>query len=235
MPGRRVTAREQELIDKANRYLPGGGLGNVFSDVVIREGRGARVWDVSGNEYVDYLLGSGPMLVGHAHPQVVAAVREQIERGTTFFANNEQAILLAEEIVKAVPCAEKVRFSSSGSEATLFAMRTARAYRKCDKILKFEGGFHGMNDYSLMSMAPAQPLDFPHPTPDSAGIPRSIQGEVLIAPFKRYRDHLGHRGAVPRRAGRGHRRTVPAAPGTEAGFPAGVAGGHSAVRDTPDL
>ena len=183
MPGRRVTAREQELIDKANRYLPGGGLGNVFSDVVIREGRGARVWDVSGNEYVDYLLGSGPMLVGHAHPQVVAAVREQIERGTTFFANNEQAILLAEEIVKAVPCAEKVRFSSSGSEATLFAMRTARAYRKCDKILKFEGGFHGMNDYSLMSMAPAQPLDFPHPTPDSAGIPRSIQGEVLIAPF----------------------------------------------------
>jgi glutamate-1-semialdehyde 2,1-aminomutase len=178
-----VTAEEQQLVRKAQQYMPGGSLGNLYNDVIIREGRGSRVWDVSGNEYVDYLLGSGPMLLGHSHPEVVAAVREQLERGTTFFATNEHAILLAEEIVKAVPCAEKLRFSSSGTEATLYAMRAARAYRKRDKILKFEGGFHGMNDYALMSMGPARPADFPTPVPDSAGIPRSVQGEMLIAPF----------------------------------------------------
>ena len=158
-------------------------MGNVRKDIVISKGRAGRVWDVSGNEYVDYLLGSGPMLVGHSHPEVMAAVRDQLERGTTFFATNDQAILLAEEVVKAVPCAEKVRFSTSGSEATLYAMRAARAYRRRDKILKLEGGFHGMNDYALMSTKPSAPLDFPHPTPDSAGIPRSIQEEMLIAPF----------------------------------------------------
>ena len=183
MPERRTSVEERDLIEKAHRYLPGGSLGNVSTDVVIRKGRGGRVWDVSGNEYIDYLLGSGPMLVGHAHPEVVAAVHEQVERGTTFFASNEQAILLAEEIVKAVPCADKVRFVSSGSEATLYAMRAARAFRKRDKVLKFEGGFHGMNDYALMSMGPAEPLDFPQATPDSAGIPGSVQGEMLIAPF----------------------------------------------------
>ncbi len=183
MPGRKVTARERELIEKARKLLPAGSNGNLSFDIIIQEGRGARVWDISGNEYVDYLLGSGPMIVGHAHPEVVAAVQEQLLRGTTFFALNEYAILLAEEIVKAVPCAEKVRFCSTGTEATLYAMRTARAYRKRDKVLKFEGGFHGMNDYALMSMAPARPRDFPYPTPDSAGIPRSVQNEMLVAPF----------------------------------------------------
>ena len=179
----KTSARQQELIDKAHRYLPGGSLGNLATSVVIEKGKGGRVWDAAGNEYVDYLLGSGPIIVGHAHPEVVAAVREQLDSGATFFAINEHAILLAEEIVKAVPCAEKVRFSSTGSEATVYAMRAARAYRKRDKILKFEGGFHGMNDYALMSTMPASPLDFPHPTPDSPGIPRSVQNEMLIAPF----------------------------------------------------
>ena len=182
--GRQISSdKEKELKRKANKFLPGGSLGNVSNDVIISEGRGGRVWDVSGNEYIDYLLGSGPMLLGHSHPDVVTAVLAQIERGTTFFVNNEHAILLAEEIVKAVPCAEKVRFSSSGTEATLYAMRTARAYRKLDKILKFEGGFHGMNDYALMSMAPPDPPEFPRATPDTAGIPACIQEEVLIAPF----------------------------------------------------
>ena len=183
MPGRVRGAREREALERAKRYLPGGSTGNVYTDVIIQKGRGARVWDLSGNEYVDYLLGSGPMLVGHSHPEVVAAVMEQVERGTTFFALNEYAILLAEEIVRAVPCAEKVRFLSSGTEATLYAMRVARAYRKREKILKFEGGFHGMNDYALMSMAPTRSLDFPSATPDSAGIPESVRSEMLIAPF----------------------------------------------------
>ena len=118
MADRKITEKEIGLIKKAHKYLPGGSIGNISGDVVIREGRGGRIWDVSGNEYIDYLLGSGPMLLGHAHPEVIAAVREQLERGTTFFANNEYAILLAEEIAKALPCADKVRFNSSGSEAT---------------------------------------------------------------------------------------------------------------------
>ena len=183
MPDRTVGASERDVLEAAYRYLPGGSNGNMSTDVVIREGRGGRVWDLSGNEYVDYVLGSGPMLIGHAHPEVVAAVTEQLAHGTTVFALNEYAVRLAEAIVEAVPCADKVRYTSSGSEATLYAMRAVRAYRKRDKILKFEGGFHGMNEYSLMSMAPTQPLDFPTPVPDSAGIPRSVQEEVLIAPF----------------------------------------------------
>ena len=124
---RDMTSREQELVSIAHRVLPGGSLGNIANDLVIDRGEGSHIWDVSGNQYIDYLLGSGPMLVGHAHPEVLEVVRDQLEKGTTFFAGNEHAILLADEVVKAVPCAEKVRFSSTGSEATLYAMRAARA------------------------------------------------------------------------------------------------------------
>jgi glutamate-1-semialdehyde 2,1-aminomutase len=171
------------LVEKAKRVLPGGTFGNFPGEVVIREGRAGRVWDEDGKEYVDFLLGSGPMLVGHAHPEVTAAAQERIARGTTFFANNRWGIELAEAIVAAVPCAEQVRFVSSGSEADLYAMRAARAFRKRDKILKFEGGYHGMSDYSLMSLAPRHPGNFPRPVPDSAGIPRSLRDEILVAPF----------------------------------------------------
>ena len=183
MAERIISAAESELIQRAHRVLPGGSLGNIGRDIVITEGNAGHVRDASGNEYIDFLLGSGPMLIGHAHPEVTEVVRQQIERGTTFFANNDQAIMLAEELVNAVACADKVRFTSSGTEATFYALRTARAYRQRDKILKFEGGYHGMHDYALMSMSPANPRDFPRPTPDSAGIPRAIEDEVLIAPF----------------------------------------------------
>jgi len=177
------TPAELELMEEAKRVLPAGSFGNVPNDIVVREGKGGRVWDESGNEYVDFLLGSGPMLVGHAHPEVMAAVQEQVAHGTTFFANNRKGIELAEEIVDAVPCAEKVRFVSTGSEADLYAMRAVRAHRKRDKILKFEGGYHGMSDYSLMSLAPKHSGNFPQPTPDSAGIPQSVRGEMVIAPY----------------------------------------------------
>src|SRR5881392_4408975 len=153
----------QEIVAKAKRVLPGGTFGNFAAEVVIREGKAGRVWGENGKEYIDYLLGSGPMLVGHAHPEVTAAVQERIAQGTTFFANNRWGIELAAAIVEAVPCAEQVRFVSTGSEADLYAMRAARAYRKRDKILKFEGGFHGMSDYSLMSLAPRRPGNFPQP------------------------------------------------------------------------
>ena len=148
---------ERALVEKARRVLPGGSFGNFPGDVVIREGRGGRVWDESGKEYVDFLLGSGPMLVGHAHPEVTAAAQARVAQGTTFFANNRYGIELAEAIVDAVPCAEQVRFVSTGSEADLYAMRAARAFRRRDKILKFEGGYHGMSDYSLMCLAPSGP------------------------------------------------------------------------------
>ena len=174
---------ERDLVETARSVLPGGGFGNVSHEIVIARGLGGRVWDVSGNEYVDYLLGSGPMLVGHSHPEVVEAVQDQLAKGTTFFANNEAGIRLAAAIVDAVACAERVRFVSSGSEADLYAMRLARACKKRDKILKFEGGYHGMSDYGLMSLSPRRSSNFPRPIPDSAGIPKSVRDEVLVAPF----------------------------------------------------
>ncbi len=183
MSAKAASEREEELLLRAQRVLPGGSFGNFPADIVIREGQGGRVWDENGREYVDFLLGSGPMLLGHAHPEVSGAAEAQLKRGTTFFADNRAGIELAEEIVAAVPCAEKLRFVSSGSEADLYAMRAARAFRRRDKILKFEGGYHGMSDYSLMSLAPKSPGNFPRPIPDSAGIPKSLANEVLVAPF----------------------------------------------------
>jgi len=176
-------AEELAAVETARRVMPAGGFGNVSYDVVIARGQGSRVWDVSGNEYIDYLLGSGPMIVGHSHPEVVAAVQAQVAEGMTFFANNAAGIRLAEVIVEAVGCAEKVRFVSTGSEADLYAMRVARAFRKRDKILKFEGGYHGMSDFSLMSLAPKRTANFPQAIPDSAGVPKSIADEMLVAPF----------------------------------------------------
>ena len=183
MSGRNVSEEESGIVERARKVLPAGGFGNVTFDVVVARGDGGHVWDESGNEYIDYLLGSGPMLVGHAHPDVTAAVTEQVAKGSTFFANNALGIQLAEKICEAMACAEKVRFVSSGTEATFYAMRAARAYRGRDKILKFEGGFHGMSDYALMSMAPAQPGNFPQAVPDTAGIPERVSDEMLIAPY----------------------------------------------------
>jgi len=183
MPAPAHSAEERDLIERARRVLPAGGFGNYATDIVVREGFGGRVRDVSGNEYVDYLLGSGPMFIGHAHPEVTEAVLAQVPKGSTFFANNEHGIRLAEAIVDAMACAEQVRFVSSGSEADLYAMRVARAFRRRDKIRKFEGGYHGMSDYGLMSLAPQRLANFPRPVPDSAGIPRSVEEEVLVAPF----------------------------------------------------
>jgi glutamate-1-semialdehyde 2,1-aminomutase len=177
----------REILERAARVLPGGVLGSHAQvpglEFVVREGRGAYLWDTTGRRYLDYLLGSGPMLLGHAHPAVLEAVQRQLGRGTTYLLVNEPIIELAETLCRAVPCAEQVRFTSSGTEATFFALRVARAFTRRDKILKFEGGFHGTHDYSLMSVSPRSPKAFPAPMPDSAGIPRAIEGEVLIAPY----------------------------------------------------
>ncbi|SHM81525.1 glutamate-1-semialdehyde 2,1-aminomutase, partial [Roseovarius litoreus] len=173
----------QTWAERASVVLPAGGFGNFDPSVFIREGKGSRVWDEDGREYVDYLIGSGPMLLGHGHPEVLEAVAEQLPKGMTFFANNAPGVELAEEICRAVACAEQVRFLSSGGEADMYAMRLARAYTGRDKILKFEGGYHGMSAEAQMSLAPSRLVNFPQAVPDSAGIPEAVRDEMLIAPF----------------------------------------------------
>jgi glutamate-1-semialdehyde 2,1-aminomutase len=170
------------LLDTANRVLPGGHFGNMAGPTLV-EGQGGHVRDTEGRDYIDYLLGSGPMFIGHAHPAVTAAVMEQVPRGTTFFANNPAGIRLAEAIVDAMACADQLRFVSSGSEADMYAMRLARAFRGREKILKFEGGYHGMSDHGLMSLSPKREANFPQAIPDSAGIPAHIADDMLVAPY----------------------------------------------------
>src|SRR5437868_9470137 len=178
---------QASLVARAARVLPGGVLGSHRHapglEFVVKDAQGAYLWDTDGRRYLDYLLGSGPMVLGHAHPAVVDAVQKQVAHGSTFMLLNEPIIELTEEVVRAVPCAEQVRYTSSGSEATFFALRVAQAYRKRDKVMKFEGGFHGTHDYVLMSVVPRSPKAFPAPMADSAGIPHAIEGEVLVAPY----------------------------------------------------
>ena len=174
---------QADWIERARKVLPAGGFGNFDPNVIIARGKGSRVWDEDGREYVDYLIGSGPMLLGHGHPEVMEAVLEQLPNGMTFFANNAKGIELAEAIVDAVPCCEQVRFVASGGEADMYAMRLARAYTRRDKILKFEGGYHGMSAEAQMSLAPTMLTNFPQAVPDSAGIPQSVADQMLIAPF----------------------------------------------------
>jgi glutamate-1-semialdehyde 2,1-aminomutase len=181
------TAEHVRLLEDAERYMPGGALGafRLPDDVqvVIREGRGSRVWDVDGREYVDYILGSGPMLAGHAHPAVVEAINQQAVRGSQFYVLTEPAIRLAEVVCQAAPCAEQVRFVGSGSEATGYALRLARAFTGRDKILKFEGGYHGVGDYALYSTSAHGEPAYPRGHAESAGIPSVLDDQVLIAPF----------------------------------------------------
>ncbi|MEE8311188.1 MAG: aspartate aminotransferase family protein [Candidatus Binatia bacterium] len=180
-------AYEQQLLDQAAKLLPASARTptmSLDSAMVVREGHGSKIVDMSGNEYIDYLLGSGPMFVGHAHPRVVAAVREAVEHGTSFLLPNEASILLGEEIVTATPCAERVVYGNTGTDGVLFAIRLARAFRKRDKILKFEGAYHGQSDAVLMSNQWTKtPAEYPAAVPNSLGIPRHVASEVIVAPW----------------------------------------------------
>jgi glutamate-1-semialdehyde 2,1-aminomutase len=178
---------QSELIEKAERYLPGACLGMMSLPADLRmvmvRGQGSKVYDAAGKEYLDYMLSSGPLLLGHARPEVVEAVQRQAAAGSAFFALNEPAILLAERLVQAVPCGEAVRFQTTGSEATFAAVRLARAATGRDKVLKFEGGWHGGHDLGQLSAAPGQPHPYPESVPDCDGIPVAAGRDVLVAPF----------------------------------------------------
>ena len=174
---------QQNWIGRAGRVLPAATFGNFDSNIIISKGLGSRVWDEDGKEYTDYLIGSGPMLLGHGNEEVLDAVKKQLPNGLTFFANNSSGIELAEEICRAVTCAEQVRFVSSGSEADMYAIRLARAFTGREKILKFEGGYHGMSSEAQMSLAPIRQVNFPTAVPDSAGIPTSVKDDMIISQF----------------------------------------------------
>ncbi len=179
--------RHADLLDRAGRYLAGGGLGLFVLppdvNLVIAEGRGSHVTDASGRDLIDYHLGSGPALLGHAHPEIVEAVQRQVAKGSTYYFLNEPVIRLSERLVEAIPCADQVHFTGSGTEATFFALRLARGATGRQKILKFEGGWHGMHDYALWGTVPSQPSPYPDAAPDSLGIPDALRGQVLVAPL----------------------------------------------------
>ena len=179
--------RQQELLRDAGKLLAGGGLGLFVLppelNLVVARGAGSHVWDVAGREYIDYHLSSGPALLGHAHPAVTSAVQAQVPKGTTYFFLNEPEIELARRMVDAIPCADVVHYTGSGTEATFYALRIARAFTKRNKVLKFEGAWHGMHDYGLWGTVPQAPSDYPRSSPDSVGVPRETGDTVLVTPF----------------------------------------------------
>ncbi len=172
----------------AHRTLPGGGFGgySLPEDVrfVIHKGEGSRLQDSEGRWYIDYVGGAGALILGHAPPAVIAAAQEQIVHGLHHFgAVHEPVLQFADRLVEAIPCAEKVIFATTGSEATAYALRLSRAFTGRDKILKFEGAYHGNHDYSNFSVIPRALSNYPQGQPDSAGIPRPLHDTVLVAPY----------------------------------------------------
>ncbi|MEP7083050.1 MAG: aminotransferase class III-fold pyridoxal phosphate-dependent enzyme, partial [Chloroflexota bacterium] len=152
-----MTARSAELMARAEHLFPGGVNSPVraFRSVggtprVIERAEGARMWDVDGNELIDYVGSWGPMILGHCHPDVVAAIREAAGRGTSYGAPNPHEIELAELITEAMPVVERLRFVSSGTEAAMSAIRLARAATGRDAIVKMAGGYHGHADALLV-------------------------------------------------------------------------------------
>ena len=176
-----------DLLALAEQYLPGMSvwqwtLPREVAFIVAR-GEGSTIYDTEGKAYIDYVMGSGPLLLGHAHPAIVKAVQEQIGKGSQYHWLSEPTVRLAERMCQVIPCAEQIRFMGTGSEATMFAMRVARVFTHREKILKFEGGFHGLHDYAMLSNIKAGAAAFPTPAHDIGGIPKGAADSVLVAPF----------------------------------------------------
>ena len=179
--------RNETLFERAKKIIPAGVNSPVraFGSVggtprFIRRAQGPFVWDENGTQYIDFVGSWGTGIVGHAHPEVVEAVREAAMDGLSFGAPTEAEILIAEEIVKIVPSVERLRLVSSGTEATMTAIRLARGYTGCDKIIKFEGCYHGHSD-SLLVKAGSGLLTFGNPS--SAGVPADLTQHTIVLPY----------------------------------------------------
>jgi len=179
--------RSEQLFAEALQYMPGGVNSPVraFRAVggqpfFVERAQGCRVWDVDGHELIDYVGTWGPAILGHAHPAIVRAVQEAAERGTSFGIPHPGEVAMARLIREAVPSVEKVRMCNSGTEACMSAIRLARGFTGRDKILKFDGCYHGHAD-SLLVKAGSGALTFGHP--DSAGVPAAFTQHTLVAPF----------------------------------------------------
>ena len=185
----RVTPSNSErLFQIADATLPGAGLGSysLAHDVrlIYARGQGSRMWDVDDNEYIDYVGGAGALILGHSHPAVIRAAQKQMERGAHMFGSlSDVAITLSERLVRDIPCAEKIAYATTGSEATAYAMRLARAYTGREKVLKFEGAYHGNHDYAIVSTFPHKTGNYPNGVADSFGQPAATVSTMLVAPF----------------------------------------------------
>ncbi len=176
-----------EMAARARQLLPGGAIGDLTlpngETFVVRSGKGSRLRNIDDREFLDLVCGSGAIILGHAHPAVVAATSEQAKRGTHFYGLSDRALEMAEALVEAVPCAGQVRFTSTGSEATFYALRLARAFTGRDVILKFEGSYIGHHDYGMFGVKPAPSSSRHALILDSDGVPEVIKECVLLASY----------------------------------------------------
>ena len=172
----------KELFEESKKYLPGGVDSPVRAfkpyPFFVEKAKGSKIWDIDGNQYIDNCLAYGPIILGHSDSKVVEAVCNQIKNGSSYGAPTENEITLAKLIVDRVPCAEMVRFVNSGTEATMSAIRLARGYTNKDKIIKFEGSYHGAHDYVLVKSGSGAAT-----LPDSLGIPKDTTKNTLSVPF----------------------------------------------------
>ncbi|QTH44089.1 glutamate-1-semialdehyde 2,1-aminomutase [Cohnella sp. LGH] len=183
----RVDSRSRAEFERAKRFIPGGVNSPVrafksvgLTPLVIDKGEGSRITDIDGQTYIDYVLSWGPLIAGHAHPEVVEAIKRTAEKGTSFGAPTELETLMAELVCERVPSVEIVRMVNSGTEATMSALRLARGYTKRSKILKFEGSYHGHAD-SLLIKAGSGVATLG--LPDSPGVPESVASHTLTVPY----------------------------------------------------
>ncbi|MEW6296837.1 MAG: glutamate-1-semialdehyde 2,1-aminomutase [Thermodesulfobacteriota bacterium] len=191
----------RKLFSEAERYIPGGVNSPVRAwravgghPLFIQRGRGSRVIDADGKEYIDYVGSWGPLIAGHAHPQVVAALEDVLKRGTSFGAPTAKEVELARFIVESVPSVQKVRLTTSGTEATMTALRLARAYTGREKVIKFAGCYHGHSD-ALLVRAGSGALTFSQP--DSLGVPEAFASHTLVAEYNDLRSVEAYLRAGP--------------------------------------
>ncbi|HIE21276.1 MAG TPA: aspartate aminotransferase family protein [Acidimicrobiia bacterium] len=187
---RKRTHRSGKFVEDARRVMPGGVASSFQAQpphpVYITEGHGSRVTDLDGNHYTDFHNGFGVMVIGHAHPEIAKSIAWVAEHGTHFAAPNQAAVLVARELTKRFRL-PKVRFSNSGTEATLDAVRLARAFSGKDALVKIEGSYHGHHDAVMVSVHPDAsdigPRSHPVSVPQSAGIPKALLELTVVVPF----------------------------------------------------